>query len=87
MQLHAAAYIFKLHFNGLYITPVLFEIYKLAPCDTMQLHASLSFILMVFIQLQYYLKYNIQGGFMWLHAASCISRLHFNGLHTAPSTI
>ena len=40
MKLHAAPCISKLNLKGLHAAPVVFEVYTVAPCCSMQLHAA-----------------------------------------------
>ena len=40
MRLHAAPCISRLNLKGLHTAPALFEIYTVAPCGSMQLHAA-----------------------------------------------
>ena len=47
MQLYAAACVSRLNLKGLHMAPVVFEVYMVAPCGSMQLHAAPSWYLQV----------------------------------------
>ena len=40
MRLHAAPCISRLYLKSLHTAPVIFEVYRVAPCGSMRLHAA-----------------------------------------------